>query len=330
MKTLPMPPMDLRKLVGPQDDEDFDNPTGRPIFPHLPASAYRFVFDFGCGCGRLARQLIQQSPRPQRYVGIDPHPQLIAWAAQHLAPAAPGFEFLHHDVYSPGYAPSNTLRLADHFPVEDGQASLVIAWSVFTHLTRDQAAFYLSEIRRILAPDGVAFTSWFFFDNESTPFFAEGPYALYADDKDFSAAVIFDRTWFLEAVQQTGLMVASTALPQIPGHQWVVWLAPRAANAVDQFPLGEEGSDYLCGATRRPRAKSPAQHELIRARSGSREGEVVTRPKVLPAVPSLFGPLAELAGTRREVAYWRSKALAWRAARTIAHWLGVKPSRKVS
>ena len=60
--TLPMPPREMRVLVGPQDEQDFDNPTGRPVYPGLPPEAYRSVLDFGCGCGRVARQLIQQAP----------------------------------------------------------------------------------------------------------------------------------------------------------------------------------------------------------------------------------------------------------------------------
>lgn len=274
MSELPMPPMELRVLVGPRDDQDFDNPTGRPIYSDLPSEAYRSFFDFGCGCGRVARQLIQQTPPPQRYVGVDPRRDLIDWAATNLSPAAPGFEFHHHNVYSPGYAPGNRLQLFDSFPVEDVSVSLAIAHSVFTHMSRDQAAFYLSEIRRVLTADGVAFTSWFFFDSDSMPFFADGPHALYADEKDFSAAVLFDRAWFPAAVRKVGLMVQRTRPPEVPGHQWEVWLAPRTVNAVDHFPLGEDGSEFLCGATHRARASLPD-----RGASWSRSAPAVARAR---------------------------------------------------
>lgn len=217
--SLPLPPVELRALVGPQDDQDFDNPTGRPIYPDLPPEAYQFVFDFGCGCGRLARQLIQQTPRPGRYVGIDPHRGMIDWAAANLSPAPPGFEFRHHDVYSPGYAPGNKLRLADRFPVGDGYATLVIAHSVFTHLSLDQTVYYLAEVARVLSADGVAFTSWLFFDNPSFSFLPDGPYALYVDEKAFSTAVLYDRHWFVRAIRRVGLMVLRTRPPGLPGHQ---------------------------------------------------------------------------------------------------------------
>jgi len=72
---IPMPPPELRALVGPTDEEDFDNPTGEPIYRDfgLPSEVYDSVLDFGRGCGRIARRLLLQSPRPRRYVGIDPH-----------------------------------------------------------------------------------------------------------------------------------------------------------------------------------------------------------------------------------------------------------------
>ncbi len=332
---LPLPPMELRALVGPRDDEDFDNPTGAPIYAHLAPEAYRSVFDFGCGCGRTARQLIQQTPRPANYVGVDPHRTLVDWAAANLAPAAPGFAFRHHDVYSPGYAPGNSLRLAEPFPVADASASLVIAHSVFTHLSRDQTSYYLGEVARVLAPDGVAFTTWFLFDNESLPFLPDGPHALYVDEKDFSAAVLYDRRWLHAALTRAGLVATRVGAPAIAGHQWEVWLAPTASGAIDRFPLGDDGAESLCGATRRAMAAPPANRSGLAeaARTGSRSG-TGPPPAEPPPAPELYGPLAELAGVRRELAeaslraeQWRRRALGYRAARKLAGWAGLRAAR---
>ncbi len=317
--SLPLPPMQLRALVGPRDDQDFDNPSGQPIYPHLPASAYRSVFDFGCGCGRLARRLIQQTPRPDCYIGVDPHPELIAWARQHLSPAAPGFAFHHHDVYSPGYAPNNQLRLAEPFPVQDGSVTLAIAHSVFTHLSLDQTVYYLGEVRRALAPDGVAFTSWFFFDNASFPFLPEGPYALYASEKDFSAAVVYDRHWFVKAVRQSGLTVVSTRQPEVPGHQWEVWLAPRTQTSVDQFPLNADGAEFVCGATFKPMATRPDDPEKLNyGKTGSRAQTADEAASLERGAPRLYGPLADLFRLRHDLSLWRRRALGYRIVHKLA------------
>src|SRR5262249_35026287 len=141
--SIPMPPFEMRWLIGPTDPAMFDNPDGAPLYaPYdLPLSAYDSVFDFGCGCGRIARLLLQQTPRPRRYVGIDIQKAFIDWCKQNLTPVDPNFQFFHHDVYSLSCAPENTLRLAEPFPVPDGEFSLVIAHSVFTHLLRPQAEY---------------------------------------------------------------------------------------------------------------------------------------------------------------------------------------------
>jgi len=102
---LPFPPEEMRRLVGPTDPALFDNPGGGPVFPSIPAEAYDSVLDFGCGCGRLARQFIQQMPRPRAYLGIDAHRGMIQWCERNLAPHAAGFRFGHHGVWNQAFNP---------------------------------------------------------------------------------------------------------------------------------------------------------------------------------------------------------------------------------
>ena len=46
----------MRELVGRPEPEAFDQPRGQPVFD-FPREQYELVLDFGCGCGRVARQL---------------------------------------------------------------------------------------------------------------------------------------------------------------------------------------------------------------------------------------------------------------------------------
>jgi SAM-dependent methyltransferase len=101
---LPIPPFEMRQLVGPTDEAAFDDPSGDPIL-QLPESQFNSVLDFGCGCGRLARQMMQQRARPPRYVGFDLHLGMVCRCREKLAPRAPGFEFLRHDVDNPSFNP---------------------------------------------------------------------------------------------------------------------------------------------------------------------------------------------------------------------------------
>ena len=324
---IPIPPPELRQLVGPTDPVDFDNPSGRPIYERfgLPLDAYEAVFDFGCGCGRLARQLLQQDPRPRRYVGIDAHPGMVDWCKANLSPVDASFAFLHHDVYSPTYAPGNRLRLAEPLPVPDGSVSLFIAHSVFTHLTSRQSEYYLWEMARVLAPRGVAFTSWLFFDRESFPFMRDGPYCLFTSEADFAQAVIYDRGWFIDTVRRLGLCVRSTNPPGVAGHQWEVLLEKRRPDSVDGFPLGDHGAEWLCGATAKPIAAPVWPPELIDRAKGPRTDRperlpTETRATRRPDTPPLFGALAELDAMRRSWTWRIGRAMTAPARALRRRW----------
>jgi ubiquinone/menaquinone biosynthesis C-methylase UbiE len=310
---MPIPPLELRKLVGPEDPAAFDNPSGTPIYADfgIPPETYETVFDFGCGCGRLARQLLQQNPKPRRYIGIDVHKGMIKWCRNSITPVDPNYQFFHQDVYSPSYAPGNSLRLAEPLPVNDGEFSLVIACSVFTHLTMSQTEYYLSEVARILTPHGLAFTSWFFFDRASFPFLPE-VYCLYTSESDSSQAVLFDREWFITTVRNLGLGVRITRPPGIAGHQWVVFLAKRTPDMVDQFPLGEDGAEWVSGASKKPIAETTLPPEKIPKTSTPRVGPYK------PTLPPFIQLLPGLGGKR--LFFWSIGRLLTSPIRTVRRW----------
>lgn len=243
----PLPPVDLRRLVC-HDDALFEIHAGQPVFPEIDAAQCESVFDFGCGCGRIARQFLCQTPRPRRYVGIDIHKEMIGWCRSHLTQFAPEFVFEHHDVWNLGLGPENTRHSTSPFPVEDGSFSLLVAHSVFTHLYREQTEFYLRETARILKPDGIARTTWFFFDRETFPMLFDFQMTLFVNEIDPTNAVIYDWKWFLDAVRQAGLCVVKTIPPGIRGHQWIVHLAHRGPGSVDAFPVDREAMASMCGS----------------------------------------------------------------------------------
>jgi SAM-dependent methyltransferase len=231
-------------MVGPTDIAAFDNPSGQLLFPDIPVEAYASVFDFGCGCGRIARQLIQARPQPDRYVGIDLNPALIRWCQDQLRPHAPMFEFFHHDVFDPEFNPGDKPHVAP-FPVETGAFRLVIAWSVFTHLLQKQAVYYLSEVARILHPDGIFLSTWFLFDKRYFPMMQESQNALFINDIEPNNAVIFDRSWVRDVAAAAGLRIVMQMPPTIRGYQWTLHMVhvhsdrPEVVNPPDDnAPFG--------------------------------------------------------------------------------------------
>jgi SAM-dependent methyltransferase len=137
MLELPYPPEEYRRLVGPVDVRFFDNPSGAPLFPNLPLDQYASVLDFGCGCGRLARQFLQQQPRPGRYLGFDRHAGMIDWCRSQLAPAATTFYFRHHNAWHPHLNPDG---VADPLPFPAADASAT-TWFLF-----DKAGLLMTHI----------------------------------------------------------------------------------------------------------------------------------------------------------------------------------------
>jgi SAM-dependent methyltransferase len=224
MQNLPIPPLELRELVGLVDPAGYENPGRLPQFSTLnvPEANYRSYLDFGCGCGRSARRLALQLPRPERYLGIDLHPGMVAWCQRELQPRIDGFHFEHHNVFSPCLNPDRTLPWIDSFPVEDASISLIEATSVFTHLIEGQAEHYLDEVARVLTDDGMFLATFFLFDKEIAPFLQDNQNALYCNPFDPTNAVMFDREWLRVAVSLRGLKIVRAVAPDVRGfHTWV-------------------------------------------------------------------------------------------------------------
>jgi len=212
----------MRALVGPTDVAAFDNPSGEVVFPYLETSTYRSVFDFGCGCGRVARQLMLQREQPDRYLGVDLHRGMIRWCERHLTPYATQFAFMHHDVFDDSFNPGPGKPRVAPLPAGDGEFTLFNAVSVFTHLTEDQVPHYLSEAARVLSRDGLVHASFFLLDKLTFPFMQPHTNALYVSWQHPSAAVVFDRRWVLESARAVGLTVVAAHPPPIRGYQWVL------------------------------------------------------------------------------------------------------------
>jgi len=92
--------------------------------------------DFGCGCGRIAR-FVLESGGIRSYTGVDVDASQIAWAARHLAGR---------------FGPMRPDPPLD-FP--ESAFDVVLAISIFTHFDEAQQLAWLAEIRRILRPGGV-------------------------------------------------------------------------------------------------------------------------------------------------------------------------------
>jgi SAM-dependent methyltransferase len=94
------------------------------------------VLDFGCGAGRVVRQMPRHTKA--QLFGVDINPALVRWCAQNLQ----------------GTYTCNRLHPPLDFP--DNHFDAIYALSVFTHLRRETQDEWLAELHRVLKPGGAA------------------------------------------------------------------------------------------------------------------------------------------------------------------------------
>jgi SAM-dependent methyltransferase len=102
------------------------------------AAALRSVLDFGCGAGRVLPHLARLAPQA-RVAGCDVDQAAIAWAREHR----PGARWELSSFHPP-------------LPFEPESFDLVYSISVFSHLGAALQSPWVRELRRVLAPGGIA------------------------------------------------------------------------------------------------------------------------------------------------------------------------------
>lgn len=124
------------------------------------------VLDVGCGQGRMARPLIGFFNKGS-YRGFDIVRSGIEWCQREYIGAGP-FEFSHADVYNKRYNKTGKVAAADFkFPFPDDSFDRVFLTSVFTHMFAKDVENYLSEVSRVMRPNGKALITWFLLDEVS-------------------------------------------------------------------------------------------------------------------------------------------------------------------
>jgi SAM-dependent methyltransferase len=95
------------------------------------------VLDFGCGCGRTLRWLMESYPATHFY-GADVDADAVEWCARNLRNGV----FVNSRPEPP-------------LPFQSGYFDVVYCFSVFTHLDERMQDMWLIEIKRVLKPGGI-------------------------------------------------------------------------------------------------------------------------------------------------------------------------------
>lgn len=178
------------------------------------------VLDVGCGLGRMAAPLTRYLSEEGEYWGFDIVRKGISWCENHISSRYGNFHFQHSDVYNKHYNPKGTIKAQDFiFPFEDGYFDFVFLTSVFTHMLPLDVENYLSEISRVLKPEGKCLITFFVLNDESrnlmqshqsTLNFSHRIQGCLATDMDDpEAAIAYDETFVLSLFKKHALNVSS-------------------------------------------------------------------------------------------------------------------------
>jgi SAM-dependent methyltransferase len=113
------------------------------------------VLDIGCGFGRLATGLVRYFDEKGSYDGLDIVASAVDWCTANITTAHPNLRFVHADVINTEYNPTGRVNASEYkFPFDDATFDVIVLSSVFTHMLPPAVDNYLSEISRVLKPDG--------------------------------------------------------------------------------------------------------------------------------------------------------------------------------
>jgi SAM-dependent methyltransferase len=143
---LPLPPPDLRFRVAGTELSDWFLAVGEMTIEDFAGAltvlgrdlgSFSFIYDFGCGCGRVTRWLRERAPAARLY-GSDTDAAAIEWMQKHM----PEVDTRVNNPLPP-------------LPFDAASFDLVLGYSVFTHLDEHYQDAWLTELHRITKPGAV-------------------------------------------------------------------------------------------------------------------------------------------------------------------------------
>lgn len=131
------------RFGGAQDTQGFyEDPPLHALVDHADFEHAHAVFEFGCGTGKLAAQLLgERLPGSATYTGCDVSSTMVDLATRRLAP----------------YADRATVTRTDgeiRFSAADGSVDRVVSAYVLDLLSAEDERRFLGEARRVLGPGG--------------------------------------------------------------------------------------------------------------------------------------------------------------------------------
>jgi len=134
---------------------------------HINLKPEDAILDVGSGIGRTAVALTGYLTTKGVYEGFDVVEKGVIWCNKKIKKNFPNFNFiyvpLNNDLYNNSKGDAQDFK----FPYTDNSFDKVFLFSVFTHMSVKEIAHYLSEIKRVLKPGGLCFSTFFTYTSHS-------------------------------------------------------------------------------------------------------------------------------------------------------------------
>ncbi|MDQ3588155.1 MAG: class I SAM-dependent methyltransferase [Actinomycetota bacterium] len=223
---LPLPPVELARRVGVPDNDDVIDSylqlgadARQVVLNTLPddwSPDGRRVLDFGAGAGKVLRHLLEDWREAELH-GCDIDAPSIEWLQANLSP--PIHAFVN------GETP----------PLDrpDGHFHLVLAMSVFTHLT-DHSFAWLAELHRVMAEGGLLIAS--FLGQQAYGAYGSGGWdedrigmnvMHYGQSWDLGGPTVFHSPWWLREHWGRAFEIVSLRDGRARGDHGIVLLRRR-------------------------------------------------------------------------------------------------------
>jgi len=132
---------------------------------HIDLKPNDTILDIGSGIGRTAIALTEYLEPEGRYKGFDVVKLGVDWCNSKIGKDFSNFEFKYIPLFNDLYNTSN-LKAEDFvFPYDKDAFNKIFTFSVFTHMQINEIQNYFKEVNRVLKPDGLAFSTFFLYDN---------------------------------------------------------------------------------------------------------------------------------------------------------------------
>ena len=194
------------------------------------------ILDIGSADGRVAAAFTRRGNFHGFYMGLEINERQVEECSRRFRGQGDQFRFVHADVFHSRYNSAGREPVESYvFPFEDDRFDYVIVNSVLIYFLPGTLRQYLNEIRRVLAPGGLAFTNHFVINQDfhKNPEQAEHQFdtrldgCFIVDPDDPERFVAYEEPELLGMIDASGLQVHKS----VPGF----WCRDRTS--LDQFHL---------------------------------------------------------------------------------------------